>query len=351
MLTAVIAVPTSPTLGVQINFTSGRYQTNKREAENSLPFDAGFETVGVVAAVGEGCPAWLLAGVPIAAMKYGGFAEYQVIPCQLCLPLPRPSPDMLALLTSGLTAAIALEQAGRMTTGETVLVTAAAGGTGQFAVQLAKAAGNHVIATCSSAAKAEVLRSLGADRVINYKEEDVKTVLRREYPKGVDLVYESVGKLGCSGKVMRARVHACLWRHRCCTAPDTAAIAGGAMFKTCVDALAPKGRLIIIGAMSQYAGGWQPSTHVGLPEKLLMKSASITGFFLPLYAGHFRRHFQRLVRMVESGRLQVVLDAQPFVGLGAVAQAVDRLQSGKSTGKVVVQVARSVPGSPPAARL
>ena len=70
-----------------------------------------------------------------------------------------------------------------MTTDETVLVTAAAGGTGQFVVQLAKAAGNHVIATCGSPDKAEYLKRLGADRVINYKNEDLKAVLKKEYPK------------------------------------------------------------------------------------------------------------------------------------------------------------------------
>jgi NADPH:quinone reductase-like Zn-dependent oxidoreductase len=52
---------------------------------------------------------------------------------------------------------------------QVVLITAAAGGTGQFAVQLAKLAGNHVVATCSSPDKAAMLKRLGADRVINYR--------------------------------------------------------------------------------------------------------------------------------------------------------------------------------------
>ena len=56
-----------------------------------------------------------------------------------------------------------------MRSGETVLVTAAAGGTGQFVVQLAKAAGNCVVATCGDAEKAALLQKLGADRVINYR--------------------------------------------------------------------------------------------------------------------------------------------------------------------------------------
>lgn len=67
-------------------------------------------------------------------------------------------------------------QAGRMKSGETVLVTAAAGGTGQFAVQLAKLAGNKVVATCGGADKAALLRDLGVDRVIDYKKESIKEV-------------------------------------------------------------------------------------------------------------------------------------------------------------------------------
>lgn len=64
-------------------------------------------------------------------------------------------------------------------------MTAAAGGTGQFAVQLAKLAGCHVIATCGSQSKAELLSKLKCDRVINYNEESVSDVLKTEYPQGV----------------------------------------------------------------------------------------------------------------------------------------------------------------------
>ena len=68
--------------------------------------------------------------------------------------------------------------------GETVVVTAAAGGTGQFAVQLAKIKGCHVIGTCSSPSKAKLLKELGCDRVVNYNEENLGQVLRKEYPRG-----------------------------------------------------------------------------------------------------------------------------------------------------------------------
>jgi NADPH-dependent curcumin reductase CurA len=68
--------------------------------------------------------------------------------------VPQPTPEALLLIVCGSAASISLEQVGHLKSGETVLVTAAAGGTGQFVVQLAKLAGNHVIGTTSSDEKA-----------------------------------------------------------------------------------------------------------------------------------------------------------------------------------------------------
>ena len=133
-------------------------------------------------------------GTPVATMTSGGFAEYSLLGAKHVIPVAEATPSTLALLTSGLTASLALEQCGRVRPGETVLVTAAAGGTGQFAVQLARLAGCHVIATCGSADKAAMLTRLGAARVIDYKKDSLKRVLKAEYPKGVDVVYESVGE-------------------------------------------------------------------------------------------------------------------------------------------------------------
>ena len=98
---------------------------------------------------------------------------------------------MIPLFVSGLTASIALEEVGQMPQsggGCTVLVTAAAGATGQIAVQLAKAAGHTVIGTTSSDTKADHLRALGVDRVVNYKKEDLHEVLKAEFPHGMDIV-------------------------------------------------------------------------------------------------------------------------------------------------------------------
>lgn len=118
------------------------------------------------------------------------------------------------------------------------------------------------------------------------------------------------------------------------------------------------GKIIVIGMMSQYkAGGdgaadaWTPSDHKGLPEKLLWKSGTCVGFFLPHYAKHFRRHLTRLYALHKSGQLAVEIDPTSFTGLEAVPAAVAHLQGGGSIGKVVVKVGVGGDGSAPRARL
>ncbi len=80
-----------------------------------------------------------------------------------------------------------------MSTNEVVYISAAAGGVGSFAVQLAKAAGNHVIGSTSRDEKIEYLRAIGCDRPINYKKEDIGAVLKKEYPGGVNIAYDTAG--------------------------------------------------------------------------------------------------------------------------------------------------------------
>ncbi|KAK4849329.1 hypothetical protein QYF36_023592 [Acer negundo] len=288
-----------------VNFSSGRYFSgNTKDVSSRLPFDAGFEAVGIIAAVGDGVND-LKVGTPAAIMTFGGYAEFAMVPSKHIIPVARPDPEVIALLTSGLTASIALEKAGQMTSGETVFVTAAAGGTGQFAVQLAKLAGNTVVATCGGQQKAQLLKQLGVDRTIDYKSEDIKTVLKKEFPKGFDIIYESVG---------------------------------GDMFNLCLNALAVYGRLIVIGMISQYQGeqGWQPSNYTGLCEKILAKSQTVAGFFLVQYGHLWQQHLEKLYHLFSTGKLKVSLDPKRFNGLNSVADAVEHLHSGKSVGKVVV---------------
>ncbi|PWA97987.1 ARP protein (REF) [Artemisia annua] len=288
-----------------VNFSSGSYFSgSKEEISSRLPFDAGFEGVGLIAAVGDGVKN-LKVGTPAAVMTFGSYAEFSLVPAKHILPVARPDPEVVAMLTSGLTASIALEKSAQMESGKTVLVTAAAGGTGQFAVQLAKIAGNKVVATCGGKDKAILLKDLGVDRVIDYREESIKNVLKKEFPKGVDIVYESVG---------------------------------GDMFDTCFNALAVYGRMVVIGMISQYQGenGWKPRNYTGLCEKLLTKSQTVAGFFLVQYAHLWQQHLDNLVHLFSVGKLKVAIDPKSFVGVQSVADAVEYLHSGKSVGKVVV---------------
>ncbi len=281
-----------------VNMTAGRYQPGVEP-----PFDLGFEAAGVVEAVGDGVEGLSVGDAVAHSTQGGGFRDLAVIPAALAVPVPEPSPEVLSVLVSGLTASIALEQVGEVKAGETVLVTAAAGGTGQYAVQLAKRAGARVLGTCGTDEKADLLRDLGCDRPITYRTENVREVLKAEVPDGLDVVYESVG---------------------------------GALFDTALRALAVKGRLISIGYVSEYVDGAERVTDVRVYHRLLAKSASVRGFFLPHYARHFREHMERLLGWVASGELTVAVDPTEFRGLDAVADAVEHLHSGQSLGKVVV---------------
>ncbi|XP_041045029.1 prostaglandin reductase-3-like [Carcharodon carcharias] len=293
-----------------INYSAGRYDTSLQP-----PFDIGFEGIGEVADLGSSVGANYCVGQPVAYNQAGAFAEYVIVPTKKATPVPSTKPQFLPLLLSGATACISLQELGELSEGQKVLVTAAAGGTGQFAVQLAKAAGCHVVGTCSSEEKVRFLKSIGCDRPINYKSEDTGAVLRREYPEGMDVVYESVG---------------------------------GDMFQLAVNHLAVKGRLLVIGLISSYQSsfGLAGPSEGSLPLKLLQRSASLRGFFLPHYNSQYQGCLRRLLDMYEKGELVCQIDQGDqapggrFVGLESICRAVDYLYSGKNIGKIVAEVSQ-----------
>ncbi|MCS6834927.1 MAG: zinc-binding dehydrogenase [Anaerolineae bacterium] len=278
---------------------AGRYL-----APTPPPYDMGAEAVGVVSAVGPGVTDFH-EGDAVLAVGVPGYRDVLTMSAAQAIPVSQATPEVLTLGVSGLTASIALHEVGQMSRGETVLVTAAAGGTGSFAAQLAKQAGNHVIGTCSSSDKVDFLRSLGVDRPINYKAEDLAAVLKAEYRKGVDLIFEGVG---------------------------------GTTFDRCVDALAVRGRLLIIGAISEYESGPQVVTGPRILYKLLYKSASLRAFWLMHYFRHTRDHMARLLAMLREGTIRAATDPTPFIGLSRAIDAIDYMYQGKNVGKVVVQI-------------
>lgn len=212
------------------------------------PLDLGVEAVGEVVAVGQHVTHFKVGDPVVTTASGGGYREYQVVDANLAVKVREATPEVLTLMPTGVSALVALAQVGEMASQEVVLVTAAAGGTGHIAVQLAKQAGNHVIGTCGSEAKSQLLHELGCDRVINYRLENVDEVLKREYPDGVNLVFECVGKQ---------------------------------MFDICVDNLAVRGRLVVVGFISEYVNNLELVQQSRIYGKLLWKAASVRGFLLP----------------------------------------------------------------------
>ena len=160
------------------------------------PYLAGVEAAGEVVALGDGVTGPAVgARVVGAAIMGGAFAEYLVLPAAAAVPVPAGWADeqALGLVVSWPTALAALRPLGGLVAGETVLIHAAAGGTGQVAVTLAKHYGATVIAAASPG-KHEVVRALGADHVIDSRSGDLAAeVLRLTGGEGVDLVLESAG--------------------------------------------------------------------------------------------------------------------------------------------------------------
>src|SRR5262245_11727131 len=160
------------------------------------PYLAGFEAAGEIIARGEAVTG-LESGARVIGVGIGcgAFAECTTLPAAAVMPVPAgwAEEQALGLVVNWPTALAALRPLGRIAAEETVLIHAAAGGTGQAAVKMAKHYGATVIATASPG-KHEVVRALGADHVIDSRGTDIAAdVLRLTDGTGADLVLESVG--------------------------------------------------------------------------------------------------------------------------------------------------------------
>jgi len=158
------------------------------------PYLAGFEATGEVVALGEGVTNPVL-GAEVIGVGYGAFAEYMVLPAVAAVPIPPgwSGEQALGLVVNLPTAIAALKPMGQLAEGQTVLIHAAAGATGQAAVKIAKHYGAIVIGTASPE-KHEVVRSLGADHVLDSRSDNLAAqVLALTGGIGADLVIESVG--------------------------------------------------------------------------------------------------------------------------------------------------------------
>ncbi|MEV7420208.1 NAD(P)-dependent alcohol dehydrogenase [Streptomyces sp. NPDC089919] len=252
----------------------------------------GLDVAGTVAALGPGVTGFAV-GDEVFGTARGAFAEYVVARADRLAPKPGPlgHPEAGVLAVSGLTALQAL-RAGRVRPGQRVLITGASGGVGTYAVQLAKAFGAEVTGVCGPA-KADLVRSLGADRVLDYTREDIEAG-----GVGYDLVVD---------------------------------IAGGTALARLRRLLTPRGTLVIVGG--EDCGDW---LGMGRQFHAVLRSPFTRQRLTMLGSRQNRADLDELASHVEAGRVAPAVAAT--FPLDQVPQALEMLMAGAARGKIVITV-------------
>jgi NADPH:quinone reductase len=187
---AVVKLAASGVNFIDVYFREGRYKT-------ALPFVPGQEGAGAVTAVGGDVKSVKVGDRVAWSGLQGAYAEYAAVPADRLVPIPQNVTDQqaAAAMLQGMTAHYLLHDTYPLKKGETVLVHAGAGGVGLLLVQMAHNIGARVIATVSTEEKATLARGAGAHDVILYTQVDFEAETKRlTGGKGVDVVYDSVGK-------------------------------------------------------------------------------------------------------------------------------------------------------------
>jgi NADPH2:quinone reductase len=296
----------------------GRYIT----VSPPIPYTLGMEVVGVVEAAGPGAEAWLGRRVMASAkMAYGGYAEQVIAPAAMVFDAPEALDDReaAAFFFPFHLAWLGLHARGGMQAGDSVLVHAGAGGVGSAAIQLARAAGAHVIATAGGPEKLALCRELGAEVAIEYRRDDFEpAVMAATGGRGVDLCFEGVGG-ETTAKSMRC--------------------------------LAANGRLLVIG----FAGGIEAEDQPTVtPRVLCFGSVALVGVMLayapddvpqalnPRPGVHITprsvgdRVQSALLELLAAGKIRPVIgETIPFAG---IAKGLDRMEQRLTTGRVIALI-------------
>jgi NADPH2:quinone reductase len=273
-----------------INFADTHATRNDYLAEQSLPLIPGAEISGRTPD-----------GQRVAAiLGSGAYAEKVSVPAQMLIPVPDSVDDdqAAALLLQGITAMALVRRCARIEPGETLLVEAAAGGTGSLAVQLGKQAGAKVIGLASSEEKRAMVERLGADATVDSRSEDLKeAILAANDGKRVDAVLH---------------------------------MSGGDAFDAELSALAPLGRMVVFGIASREQRDISTAA-------LLRGSKAVIGFWLvhllmrPAEVGPM---IGELLEAVGGGELEVsVGEVYP---LSEAARAHEDLIARRTSGKLLL---------------
>jgi NADPH2:quinone reductase len=275
---------------VGVNFADTHATRNDYLAEQQLPLIPGVEVSGRTAD-----------GRRVAALLgSGGYAQKVAVPEAVLVPLPDEVDDdqAAAIMLQGLTAVALVERCARIEAGETIVIEAAAGGTGTLAVQLAKQAGARVIGIASSAEKRALVAELGADATVDSHAEDLGAAIR-----------EANG-----GERVDAVLH----------------MSGGAAFDAELGALAPLGRMVVFGIASREQRDISTAA-------LLRGSKTVVGFWLAHLLARpdlVAPMIGQLLAAVARGELTATIgDTYP---LSEAGRAHEDLVARRTTGKLLL---------------
>jgi NADPH2:quinone reductase len=182
---------------IEVYFRNGVYKA-------ALPLTLGSEAAGTVEELGPGVTGFAAGDAVASVSVLGSYAEYALVPAAALVKVPDglTMQQAAAALLQGMTAHYLSHSVFPLKVGDTALVHAGAGGVGLLLTQMAARLGARVIATVSTAEKADLSRSAGASDVILYTEKDFAAEVKRlTGGKGVDVVYDSVGKTTFEGSL------------------------------------------------------------------------------------------------------------------------------------------------------
>ena len=285
-----------------LNFFDTLIIQGKYQFRPELPFSPGAEFAGRVLETGEGIEAFEPGDRVMGYVRWGAVRGAVIATEDDLVALPDEVSDEAAAglsVTYG-TSLHAFRDRAHLEPGETVAVLGASGGVGLAAVEIAKAMGARVIACASSAEKLELARAHGADVLVNYAEEDLKTRLKQLTDGcGVDVVYDPVG-----GELAEAALRATGWR----------------------------GRYLVIG----FAAGEIPKLPLNL---VMLKGCDVLGVFwgdaIVREPEAHRDNMEQLLAWMREGRISPHLHA--VYPIEETARALRELADRKVQGKVVIR--------------
>jgi NADPH:quinone reductase-like Zn-dependent oxidoreductase len=254
----------------------------------------GMDMAGVVEAVGKDVTRFQ-PGDAVFGIGKGTFAEYARAPENKLAPKPANlSFDQAAVVAiSGLAALQGVRDHGKIEPGQQVLIIGASGGVGTYAVQLAKAFGAEVTAVCSTT-KVELVRSLGADHVVDYTREDFAKGERR---------FDVVLDIGGNSSLSRLR-----------------------------RVLVPKGRLVIVGG--ETSGRWLGGTDRQI--RALALSPFVSQTLKTFVSKEDHEDMLVLTELIEAGKVTPAIDRAYL--LADAPKAIRHLDEGRARGKVVITI-------------